>query len=62
MVERLTPPRIARPLTFAYTRPLSPADLSGITGLLTDGAAPRPSLPSKGFKKLAQRFKDWLNG
>lgn len=63
MIERLAPTtRVIRPLTFAYTRPLSPTDLSGITGLLSDTSPQAPGLPPTLIKKLAQRFKDWLNG
>lgn len=44
MVERI-PSRHqvvrVRPITFAYTRPLTPADMSGMTGRLTTMTAPK---------------------
>lgn len=46
MIERL-PSRHqvvrVRPITFAYTRPLSPADVSGITGHLVAATAIPPT-------------------
>lgn len=63
MIERLAPaPRVVRPLTFAYTRPLSPTDISGITGLLNDEPVRQPNAPTTGVQKFAQRFKNWLKG
>lgn len=53
-------PRVVRPLTFAYTRPLSPADISGITGLLQDEPLTRPAPPAKEATTFAQRFLNWL--
>lgn len=45
-----------RPMTFAHTRPLSPTDLSGITGLLQDEAPPVQAAP-KGLQKAFAFFK-----
>lgn len=42
--------RIGRRMTFAHTRPLSPTDLSGITGLLQD-EAPGVQAAPKGLQR-----------
>ncbi|HEY9854552.1 MAG TPA: hypothetical protein V6D05_02355 [Stenomitos sp.] len=58
MNERLImPARVGRrPLTFAHTRPLSPTDLSGITGLLAD-EAPKAQVAPRGIQKAVAFFK-----
>lgn len=60
MIERLPAhARSKRPMTFAYTRPLSPADVSGITGLLADEAIPARRAEGKVerfFGALVARF------
>lgn len=61
MIECLpSNPRLvrARPLTFAYTRPLSPQDVSGITGRLQADAA-KP-VKASGAKRLLDVFKGWF--
>ncbi len=45
-----------RPMTFAHTRPLSPTDLSGITGLLSDEAPKSAAAPS-GLRGVFAFFK-----
>lgn len=61
MIERLIPhAHVARrPMTFAYTRPLSPLDLSGITGLLSDEA---PAAPARahGMVSMFSAFRGWF--
>lgn len=56
MNQRLSMPVGRRPMTFAHTRPLSPSDLSGITGLLTD-EAPRAQVAPMGIHKAFAFFK-----
>lgn len=52
MIERLPAhARRVRPMTFAYTRPLSPEDVSGITGLLVD-----EGIPSRRAEGKVERF------
>lgn len=43
-------------MTFAHTRPLSPTDLSGITGLLND-ESPKAQAAPKGIQKAFAFFK-----
>ena len=57
MNERLTPhARVGRRMTFAHTRPLSPTDLSGITGLLHD-EAPKTQAAPMGLQKAFAFFR-----
>lgn len=48
----------ARPVTFAYTRPLSPQDVSGITGRLQEDAV--TPVRASCAKRLLVVFKGWL--
>lgn len=46
-------------MTFAYTRPLSPIDLSGITGLLGDEAPVAPAR-TRGMGSVLSAFRGWF--
>lgn len=48
----------ARRLTFAYTRPLSPADVSGMTGVLAD-RQPEPEEP-RGLRRVVHAVRELL--
>lgn len=48
-----------RPITFAYTRPLSPADVSGMTGRLM-AAATAPSRKANPFQEALGKVKGFF--
>jgi hypothetical protein len=53
--------RRGRPITFAYTRPLSPQDLSGMTGLLADEVEVAPAV-APGAERSRKSLGAWLLG
>ena len=63
MIERL-PSRHqvvrVRPITFAYTRPLSPADVSGITGRLMTATATTPARKASPLQEALVKVKGFF--